>query len=139
MTDHLVTITEAARRSGLTPRALRHYEARGLVRPVDRTRAGYRRYGAADIELLRFIRRARDVGVGIDELLAIVTVADDPPRRAAAVVASLEREHARIERRVADLHAQRTTLEHILARTRRADHGNDPAALCPLKPPAQPR
>ena len=53
MTDSL-TIGEVVRRTGLTTRALRFYEARGLVNPL-RTAAGRRLYGAAELERIHQI------------------------------------------------------------------------------------
>jgi DNA-binding transcriptional MerR regulator len=54
------TIGEAARRLDLSPSVLRLWERQGLVRPA-RTRAGYRVYSTADLELLEHVREMRAV------------------------------------------------------------------------------
>jgi len=48
----------AAAGAGLTRKAVRVYEPKGLVRPADRSAAGYRLYTPDDIDVLAFIRRA---------------------------------------------------------------------------------
>jgi hypothetical protein len=58
----ILTVGQAARRAGLTAKAVRLYEARGLLPPAERTSSGYRCYTEHDIRLLRFIRQARDLG-----------------------------------------------------------------------------
>lgn len=50
-----------ARETGLTPRAIRHYEAIGLLRPAARFERGNRLYDPDDVDRLRDIRRLRDV------------------------------------------------------------------------------
>jgi MerR family copper efflux transcriptional regulator len=52
---------------------LRYYEAIGLIPKAGRTEAGYRTYGEADVNTLRFIRRARDLGLPIERIKLLVT------------------------------------------------------------------
>ena len=54
-----LNIGEAARRSGVSPKMIRHYESQGLIRNARRTDAGYRLYDTADVHTLQFVRRAR--------------------------------------------------------------------------------
>jgi len=65
----LLTIGEVARRSGFPQSALRYYEREGLVRTT-RTSGGQRRYERSVLRRLAFIRAARTVGVGLDEVRA---------------------------------------------------------------------
>lgn len=63
----LLTIGEVARRSGFPPSALRYYEREGLVRTT-RTSGGQRRYERSVLRRLAFIRAARTIGVGLEEV-----------------------------------------------------------------------
>jgi DNA-binding transcriptional MerR regulator len=59
-------IGELAERAGTTTRALRYYEARGLL-PARRTGNGYRTYDEEDLKLLRQIRTLQDFGFDLEE------------------------------------------------------------------------
>jgi MerR family redox-sensitive transcriptional activator SoxR len=63
----LLTIGEVADRSGFPQSALRFYEREGLVRTT-RTSGGQRRYERSVLRRLAFIRAARTLGVGLDEV-----------------------------------------------------------------------
>ena len=59
-----------ARRTGLTVRALHHYDAIGLVRPSASTDAGHRRYTAADVARLQQVVSLRALGLPLDAVRA---------------------------------------------------------------------
>jgi len=65
----LLTIGEVAHRSGFPPSALRYYERAGLLHTT-RTSGGQRRYERSVLRRLAFIRAARTIGVGLDEVRA---------------------------------------------------------------------
>lgn len=58
-----MTIGQAAQRSGVPPKTIRYYESVGLVRPAARAENNYRGYGDKEVDTLRFIHRARGLGV----------------------------------------------------------------------------
>ena len=125
-----LTIGEAARRAGLTRKAVRLYEARGLLPPVERTESGYRLYSEHDLLALRFIRQARALGLGLEEIHAIMALrrAGIPPSE--DVIALLNTRLGAVERRISELHLLRHGLAQVLAAaTSRADRGED-ARLC---------
>ena len=64
-----------ARRTGLTVRALHHYEEVGLLVPAGRTDAGHRIYGDAEVRRLHQITSLRQLGFTLQE---IADVLDDP-------------------------------------------------------------
>ncbi len=63
----LMSIGEVAARSGLSPSALRHYEAEGLV-SAERTAGGARRYPRSVLRRLAFVRAAQNVGLTLPEI-----------------------------------------------------------------------
>lgn len=72
-----VHIGEAARRCGLTVKALRFYEAQGLIPPAQR-RGAYRTYGPQELQLLGFLREARSFGFSVAELRTVMRDAFEP-------------------------------------------------------------
>jgi DNA-binding transcriptional MerR regulator len=61
-------VGELARRTGLTVRALHHYDAIGLLKPSLHTEAGYRLYTAGDIARLQQVLSLRQLGFSLDEV-----------------------------------------------------------------------
>jgi DNA-binding transcriptional MerR regulator len=95
------TVGTVAALTGVSVRALHHYDHIGLVVPSVRTPAGYRGYTDADIERLHLVLVYRSVGLPLDE---IRTLLDDP---AADVLAHLKRQHELLQE-----HAER--LQHTI-------------------------
>ncbi|MCW8088494.1 MerR family DNA-binding transcriptional regulator [Sabulicella glaciei] len=57
-----MNISEAAKRSGVTAKMIRHYEAIGLI-SSDRKANNFRTYTDKTISILRFIRHARELNL----------------------------------------------------------------------------
>ncbi len=73
----LFRIGEVARLSGFPAKTLRYYEERGLLEPAARNEAGYRLYGEEILGRLRFVRRAKLLGLTLDEIRVLVAIAED--------------------------------------------------------------
>ena len=78
MKDRMVTIKEAAALTGLSPKAIRHYEAAGLCTPAARSPAGYRLYSPKEIRDLRQIQYLRSLCFSLREVAAL---RDAPPEQ----------------------------------------------------------
>jgi DNA-binding transcriptional MerR regulator len=78
-----LTIHEAARTTGWSPRMLRYVERIGLVAP-DRSAAGYRLYGAPELQRLRTLRELLErFEVGLGEMGFALRLRRDPDLRRA--------------------------------------------------------
>lgn len=67
-------------RSKVNIETIRYYERVGLLRKPARTAGGYRTYRPTDIDRLRFIRRARDLGFALDDIRRLLDLADQKSR-----------------------------------------------------------
>lgn len=86
-------ISELAEKSGFAPGTLRYYETVGLLRP-ERDPNGYRRYRPEDLDRLRFVSRAKQLGLTLDTIAELVGLRDDgscPPVRSRLSVLVEER------------------------------------------------
>lgn len=127
MSNEVFNIGEAARRSQVSAKMLRHYEGLGLLPPVARSEAGYRRYGLREVHTLRFIRRARELGFGIEEIRTLLSLWQDRGR-ASREVKRVALQHADdLQRRIEALQAMQRTLADLAAHC----HG-DGRADCPI-------
>lgn len=74
-------IGELAADLGINTKTIRYYEQIGLLPKPQRTEAGYRLYGEADRERLRFIRKAQAVGLTLQEIADLLALrrAGEPP------------------------------------------------------------
>jgi MerR family transcriptional regulator, copper efflux regulator len=78
-----LTVSQAAGQTGWSPRMLRYLESTGLVVP-ERSPSGYRRYGPADLDLLRGLADLRRrFAVELDDIAFVVRLRRDPELRAA--------------------------------------------------------
>lgn len=109
-----VNVGEAARRSGVSPRMVRHYEALGLLPRVRRSEGGYRLYTEAEVHTLRFIKRARDLGFAMDEIAGLLGLWQNRRRTSASVRRIAERHAEELAQRIAAMQAMRQTLLHLI-------------------------
>ena len=107
-------IGEAARRSGVSPRMVRHYEGLGLLPAVARTESGYRQYDEADIHTLRFVKRSRDLGFSMAEIAELVGLWHNRRRTSASVKRIAQKHLGELEQRIADMQAMQRTLSHLV-------------------------
>ena len=112
--DAPVNIGQAAEQSGVSAKMVRHYELLGLLGRVQRTDKGYRQYSPADVHVLRFIKRARDLGFSMAEIGELVGLWKDK-RRASAKVKRIAQKHLdELSQRVAALQDMQHTLAHLM-------------------------
>jgi len=109
----LMDIGRAAKESGVSLKMIRHYEAIGLLPPPARTLANYRVYGANDVHMLRFIRRARTLGFSIDDIRELVGLWKNKSRSSAAVKKIAGKHVDGLKRKIAELKTMVDTLEHL--------------------------
>lgn len=114
MTGGPWNIGEAARRSGVSARMVRHYEGLGLLPAVARTESGYRQYSEADIHTLRFVKRSRDFGFSMDEIAELVGLWHNRRRTSASVKRVAQKHLGELEQRIADMQAMQRTLSHLV-------------------------
>lgn len=104
----MVTI-KAAELTGLTVKAIRHYERIGLVAPPDRTEAGYRLYSAETIFRLRQIQYYRELKFSLQEIGGLL----DAPQE--AVRQAMTRQQCEVEQRLEEYRRARAVLQAALS------------------------
>src|SRR5918993_3598265 len=111
-------IGELARQTGLSIKTIRYYERRGLLEQPPRTQGGYRLYGPEEVARLRFVQRAKLLGLTLAEIRELVGLAtrcnegEIVPRLEEVLEAKLEE----TERKLAELSAFRQNLLYYQTR-----------------------
>jgi DNA-binding transcriptional MerR regulator len=131
MTDD-IRIGALAERTGTTAPTIRYYESVGLLPPAGRQEGGQRRYGAADVRRLQFIRRCRDFGFPVEQVRDLVSLVEDDAR---SCTDAREIAHAHLERvraKLAELRALETELAEFARRCDESCAGGPGPACVPL-------
>jgi DNA-binding transcriptional MerR regulator len=102
------SVGQVAGFAGVTVRTLHHYDAIGLLVASERSHAGHRRYGDADLDRLQQILFYRELGFPLDEVAALL---DDP---AADPRAHLRRQHALLTARIEQLQKMAAAVEQAM-------------------------
>ncbi len=111
----LMTIGQLARKTGVTSRAIRHYERLGLVETPRRTDANYRLFDSDSVSRVKFIANCRSLGFSIPEIANFLQIMENPDHTCSQV-AELTRRHLDIvDTKIRDLAKMRQTLARNLA------------------------
>lgn len=122
-------IGEVAAKSRVSRKALRLYEAAGVLPPPTRTAAGYRVYGQETLAVLRFVLHARRLGFSLDEIKEVVALKRSGQQPCAHVRALVGRKAADLDRTVHELSEARDALRGLLQSW--SHRRGRVAAICP--------
>ena len=103
-------IGELARGAGTTTKTIRFYEQGGLLPYPRRSASGYRDYGLVDVERLEFIRKAKRLGLSLEEIKGVLQLSDRDEPTCVHVKVLLDEKIRRLERVVRDLREIRVEL-----------------------------
>lgn len=110
-----MNIGEAAAASGVSAKMIRYYEAIGLLGRIERDGANYRRYSEAEVQTLRFLRRARDLGFSVEQMRELLLLWRNE-HRASADVKRLALAHAaELDRKAEAIAAMSRALHDLVA------------------------
>ncbi len=126
-TKMYVTIGEAAKESGVSPKMIRYYESVGLILKAVRSNAGYRYYTQNDIQAICFIRHAREFGFALNDIARLIRLWQQQDGPSAEVKEIVVKHVDALRQRIAELETTCQTLER-LAELCRGDAGHE----CPI-------
>lgn len=122
----MFSIGELSRRTGVKVPTIRYYEGIDLVEPAERTEGNQRRYDNDGLRRLLFIRHARDLGLPLDAIRALVTLEGDSG-------AACNGAHEIAADHLADIRGRITQLQRLEAELARIaamkDHGGARCAV----------
>lgn len=108
-----MNIGQASQASGVSTKMIRYYDEIGLVRPASRTDSNYREYDEREINELRFIKRARNLGFSMEEITTLLSLWRDRQRPSREVKAIADKHLTDLDARIAEMQAMADTLRHL--------------------------
>ncbi len=122
-----MNISEIAKKTGLTTKAIRFYEEKGLITPPDRGENSYRYYQDRHFNELVLLKQAKDVGFTLEECGELLGLFRNPSRHSSDVKSTTIAKINEIEQTIVKLSAIRATLQNLVD----ACPGDD-GADCPI-------
>ena len=110
-----MNIGQAAKASGVSAKIIRYYEQTGLIPKADRRDSGYRDYSPGDVNMLRFIRRARDLGFAVTEINELLNLWRDRSRPSADVKRIAQSHIFELQDRIKGLNQMVDTLQGLVS------------------------
>ncbi len=113
MRRNVMKIGELAKFTGTTAKTIRYYESIGLLEEPQRTESGYRLYGTGDGERLEFIKKAKRLGLSLEEIRGIIQLYRRKEPTCLHVRSLLDSKLDQVDRAIADLQEFQAELAHI--------------------------
>ena len=114
----VLKIGQLAQATGVSAKTIRYYEQVGVLPPANRTVAGYRQYAEHSRHRLLFIRRARTLGVSLQNLKSLTAALDDGSRATVRprLLGLVREQLSAVQQQISDLHLFRQQLEQVVQR-----------------------
>lgn len=105
---------EIAERAGVNAQTLRYYERRGILPDPPRSPAGYRDYPASAVDVLRFVKRAQELGFSLTEVEELLGLAGGGPESCDLARQLADSHIGELERKIADLQRMQASLTALV-------------------------
>ncbi len=123
-----LTIGKVAQLTGIGIETVRFYEREGLIPKPPRRESGYRQYPEETIDRIRFIRRAKELGFSLKEIMELLSLHIDPKATCGDIRKRAEAKIADIDARIQSLRKMKKALSKLTTACR----GKDPISKCPI-------
>ena len=107
-------IGAAAEQAGVNVQTLRYYERRGLLPRSPRRTSGYREFPDEAVRVVRFVKRAQDLGFTLDEIEELLRLRNDRRRDRGRIRTVAGKRVREIEGKIAELQAMKQALSHLI-------------------------
>lgn len=105
---------EVAAQAHVNAQTLRYYERRGLLPQPERTHSGYRAYTAEAVRVVRFVKRAQQLGFTLDEIEELLHLAQGGPASCEDATAMARSRIADLQQRIDELVGMRDALTRLI-------------------------
>ena len=106
---------QAARDAGVNVETLRYYERRGILQSPERRASGYREYTEEAVGVIRFVKRAQELGFSLDEVETLLTLATGGPESCDSARALATRKLDELDTKLRSIRAMQDSLQRLVA------------------------
>ncbi|HEX2286445.1 MAG TPA: MerR family DNA-binding protein [Mycobacterium sp.] len=106
--------SEVAEQADVNSQTLRYYERRGLLPAPERTASGYRAYTADAVRVVRFVKRAQQLGFTLNDVEELLHLAGGGPASCDAAKAMARARITELEQRIEELVSMRDALTRLV-------------------------
>ncbi len=106
--------SEVAAQAQVNAQTLRYYERRGLLPEPERTQSGYRAYTSDAVRVVRFVKRAQQLGFTLDDIEELLHLAEGGPDSCDDARAMARTRIADLQRRIEELVGMRDALVRLV-------------------------
>jgi DNA-binding transcriptional MerR regulator len=101
--QQILKIGEVAKATGLSVDAIRFYQRERLLRPTPRTEGGFRLFSTEDVQALRFVRKAQELGFSLDDIRQLLHLQSGEDGACSHVRDLLEQKLATVREKISEL------------------------------------
>jgi DNA-binding transcriptional MerR regulator len=112
-------IGQVAQETGLSIDTIRFYERQGLLKRSPRTEGGFRLFGTSDIETLKFVRKAQELGFSLNEIRELLILRADHVPACSHVKELLGQKLTAVQQKIAELQNLERSLKRALQKCKR--------------------
>jgi DNA-binding transcriptional MerR regulator len=127
-------IGRVAQQTGLSIDTIRIYEKQGILKRSPRTEGGFRLFERSDIERLKFVRKAQELGFSLNEIRELLILRAEHVPACSHIKELLDQKLAAVEQKIGELQALEGSLQRILQKCKRQLKNATPGheECCPL-------
>ena len=119
MASHAARIGQVAQETGISIDTIRFYEKQGLLKRSPRTEGGFRLFGLSDIETLKFVRKAQELGFSLNEIRELLILRSDHVPACSHVKELLDQKLTAVEQKITELQSLERSLKRALQKCKR--------------------
>ena len=106
--------SQAAEQAGVNVQTLRYYERRGLLPKPPRRRSGYREFPDDAVRVVRFIKRAQELGFSLDEVEELLRLRRQSASNRTRIRSVAEQKVQQIEQKIGELQRMKRALQTLV-------------------------
>lgn len=122
-----MNIGEVAVLSEVNTKMIRRYEDLGIIPKAGRSLAGYRQYSEKDVHVLRFVKRARELGFAMKDIKQLVSLWRNKNRSSSQVKNIALKHKTELEKKLKEIQSMLGTINNLVQHC----HGDD-RPDCPI-------